>query len=103
MSENIVKSTDINQPKEKKAPAKKIAKPKINAEVQDIPEVVLVKDYKLVLFESGASYNSEGYRFTQENRMQEVPVELADRLLQLDNFRVPNQYEIEEYLNSRRV
>jgi hypothetical protein len=57
--------------------------------------------FKVVIFESGASYVSEGIRFTREDNIKEVPEAQADFLLTLENFRVPNQLELEDYLNSK--
>lgn len=99
MSDNVIKSTDINKAVDKpakKAPAKKAAVKKVDA-----TPVVTDPDLKIVIFESGSSYTSDGIRFTQSNRIQEVPQEVAERLLELDNFRLPNQFEIEDYFNSK--
>ena len=78
----------------KKAPAKKVAAPKAEA-------VVIPENFVVVKFESGASYNSNGYRFTRDNPIQEVPSEFAEFLLTLDNFRRLDALEIEEYLASK--
>lgn len=103
MTDNTIKSTDVNAPKEKavkKAPAKKAAAPKVKAEEK--AEDVKVESGKLVvIFESGSSYTSNGVRFTRQNPVQEVPVADAAALLELDNFRLANDFEIEEYFNSK--
>ena len=98
MSDNVIKSTDINKAVDKpakKAPAKKAAVKKAEA------APVVSEGLRIVIFESGSSYTSDGIRFTQANRIQEVPNEVAERLLQLDNFRLPTQFEIEDYFNSK--
>ena len=102
---NIVTSTSLKVDKEtetiekvetvKKAPAKKIAAKK---EIKGIKE-----GYKLIIFESGSLMNSSGYIFTREDPIQEVEEEVADRFLDLDNFRLPTQSELEEYLSSKEA
>ena len=104
MSDNVIKSTDINKAVDKpakKAPAKKAPAKKAAIEKVDASPVVTDPDLKIVIFESGSSYTSDGIRFTQSNRIQEVTQEVAERLLELDNFRLPNQFEIEDYFNSK--
>lgn len=102
MSDNVVKSTDIN-PKEpaKKAPAKKAAVKKSEAKEKTGNDEIVRSGYKIIIFESGASYVSGETRFTRQDNIKELPEEEANRLLELDNFRIPNQLELEEYLNSR--
>ena len=93
----VVEETEAIEKTEpvKKAPAKKtVAKEKASG---------LKEGYKLVIFESGSSMNSSGYRFTKEDRIQEVEEEVADRFLALDNFRLPTQLELEEYLSSKEA
>jgi hypothetical protein len=106
MSDNVIKSTDINKASDKpakKAPAKKAAPKKqesIAKEQEDVANTA--KDgFVIVIFESGSSYTSNGIRFTRENNIQEIPSADAQLLLQLDNFRLANQFEIEDYLNSK--
>lgn len=99
MSDNVVKSTDVNKTAEKavkKAPAKKATPKKADAAPKGVKN-----GYKIVVFESGASYTSNGIRFTRDNNIQEVPESDAEVLLGLENFRLPNQFEIEDYFNSR--
>jgi hypothetical protein len=102
MSDNVIKSTDVTSAKAesnpvKKAPAKKAAaKPK--AEKKDTPAAT---GLKVIIFESGASYVSGGIFFTREDNIKEVSEDQADFLLTLDNFRAPNQLELEDYLNSK--
>ena len=79
---------------EKKAPTKKAAVKKSETPQQDSGLVV-------VYFESGSSYNSNGYRFTRENPYQEIPAEYAEFLFTLENFRRPNTIELEEYYASK--
>jgi hypothetical protein len=101
MSDNIVRSSDVTSGKEekpaKKAPAKKAAaKPKVEkAEEKNI------NGYTVIIFECGASYISGDIHFTRENYIQEVSEDEAKRLLELDNFRLPNQFELEDYHNSK--
>lgn len=104
-NDNVIKSSDVNKTKEdqtskttaKKASTRKAAAPKKDSEsIIAIPE-----DGVLVIFESGASYSSGEVRFTRDNPIQKVSPELAEFLLQLDNFRRPDALELEEYLNSR--
>lgn len=101
MSDNIVKSSDVTSAKEekpaKKAPAKKAAaKPKIEK-----AEEKNTNGYKVIIFECGSSYISGDLHFTRENFIQEVPEDQANRLLELENFRLPNPFELEDYYNSK--
>lgn len=103
MSDNIVTSADATSaPKEekntaKKAPAKKAApKAKVAEKVE-----TATTGYKVIIFESGSSFVSGDIRFTRENYIQEVPEDEANRLLEFDNFRLPDQLELEDYLNSK--
>jgi hypothetical protein len=100
MTDNVVKSTDINtKSTEKKSATKKTATPKVAKEKGERNADVAVPQsgYKFIYFESGSSYvTAEGYRFSREQRIHQVPVEEADRLLKLDNFRLPDQVELEE-------
>lgn len=99
MSDNIVRSTDINKkteekPVAKKTTAKKVAKPKtIEPNLKD--------GYKIIVFESGASYNSTTCRFTRQDNIKELPEEEAELLLKLDNFRLPSDEEVQNYFASR--
>jgi hypothetical protein len=73
-------------PKAKKSPVKKA------------PVAKASSGKKFVYFDSGAAYvTKEGVRFTRENRIYEIDEEEADFLLTLDNFRLPDQLELEEY------
>ena len=104
MSENIVTSTSVNDVEKtpaKKAPAKKAAaKPKEEKPVQK--ETATVSgDRVVVIFESGASYSANGLRFTRQDNIQEVTQEEAAFLLTLENFRIPDVLELEEYLASK--
>jgi hypothetical protein len=109
MSDNVIKSTDINKQESKpakKAPAKKAAavkKPKEEKVAEDVvSDSASPKDgYQIIVFESGSSYVANGIRFTRENHIQEIPVAEANLLLSLENFRLPDQFEVEEYLNSK--
>ena len=102
MSDNVVKSGDLQPEKAKpakKAPAKKAAAPKKETEVKETAEVS--EGNIVIIFESGASYISNDIHFTRENYIQEVPVEIAKRLLELDNFRIAGPFELEDFLNSK--
>lgn len=104
MSDNVIKSTDVTSAKAeknpvKKAPAKKTAAPKAKADSKESPKT---KDgVTVVVFESGASYVSNQTRFTREDNIKEVPNDEAAFLLTLENFRLPDQLELEDYLNSK--
>lgn len=102
MSDDIIKSTDVN-PKEpvKKTTAKKNAVKKTEPKIKADKDVVVNSGYKIIVFESGASYVSGEVRFTRQDNIKELPEEEANRLLEFDNFRLPEQWEIEAYLNSR--
>lgn len=96
MTDNIVKSDDVNQ-----KPVKKTAPKKTAAKKADAPQIATKDGLRVVVFESGASYSSNGVRFTKENRIQAVPEADAERLLELDNFRLPTQEEVDNYFASR--
>lgn len=89
MSDNVIKSTDVDPKPAKKAAAKKTAKPKVAAPAKD--------GSRVIVFESGASYNSHGRRFTQDNRIQEVTEAEAELFLALDNFRLATQEEVDNF------
>jgi hypothetical protein len=105
MSENVVKSSDLPEPKKpvaKKTAAKKTAKkaaPK--AEKSPVPEKTVATastGKKFVYFDSGAAYSTKsGVRFTRDRRIYELDAAEADHLLTLDNFRIPTQLELEDY------
>jgi hypothetical protein len=102
MSDNVIKSTDVTSAKAetntvKKAPAKKAAaKPKAGKAV-----ITATSGLKVIIFECGASYVSGDLSFTREDNIKEVPEDQADFLLTLENFRAPNQIELEEFYNSK--
>jgi len=90
MTDNIVKSEDVNQKKTKQIKTKKITSSEITSD-----------DKLIVYFESGYAYAlPNGFTFTQENKMLELSVEEAKRLLTLDNFRLPTDEEKQMYYNS---
>ena len=108
MSDNVIKSTDVTSAKAekntvKKAPAKKAAAPKAKAEKkQDEVKAESTPTGKVVVvFESGASYVSNDTRFTREDNIKEVSDSEAAFLLTLENFRLPDQLELEDCLNSK--
>lgn len=106
MTDNVIKSTDVDnkttkkQPA-KKAPAKKAVAKKTPAVVKDEETGIDSTSTKVIIFESGSSYTSGDYVFTRENPIQEIPEEVANRLLEIENFRLPDQLELEEYLNNK--
>lgn len=99
MSDNVIKSSDVNQ-KPKESATKKTA-PKATAKVKVESEKGLKAGHRIVVFESGASYTSNGIRFTRDNHIQEVPESDAEILLQQENFRLPTQFEVDDYLASK--
>lgn len=99
MADNVIKSTDINKESEK--PVKKAAPKKATAKKVEPTANGAKNGFKIVVFESGQSYVSNSVRFTRENHIQEVPEAEAEILLAIENFRLPDQLEIEEYLNSK--
>lgn len=99
MADNVIKSTDINKESEK--PVKKAAPKKATAKKVEPATTVAKEGFKLIVFESGSAYVSNSVRFTREEYIQEVPESEAELLLGLENFRLPNQLEIEEYYNSK--
>lgn len=100
MSDNTIKSTDINPDKSDKKATPKKAVQKKPATKKEQP-IIIPEDGVLIIFESGASYSSNGLRFTRENPIQKVSNEDAEFLLTLDNFRRPDALEVEEYYNSK--
>ena len=103
MSDNVIKSADVTSAKKedetpaKKTPAKKAAaKPKAEKIAKEA-----TAGTKVVIFETGASYVSGDIRFTRQDNIKEVSEAEADFLLTLENFRVPNQIELEEFYNSK--
>lgn len=100
MTDNTVKSEDVN-PTPKKATAKKAAPKKTITEPAHEKNNYGSNDLVVVVFESGSSYSSGEVRFTRENPMQEVTRAVAEQLLQLENFGLPNQIELEAFYASR--
>jgi hypothetical protein len=90
-----VTSEEINKPK--KAVVKKAAVKK------EITEDIISKEGKvLIVFESGSGYSTaSGFRFSQRNKMGLLPVEEANLLLTLDNFRLPSDEEKEMYYTNQ--
>lgn len=102
MSDNVIKSTDVTSAKKEKNPVKKTAVKKEPIEVKVGEELEnKIPGFKVVIFETGSSYVSGDTRFTREDNIKEVSNDEADFLLTLDNFRVPNQLELEDYFNSK--
>ncbi len=89
MTDNVIVSENVAPKKTPKAKPKKV-------EPADIPSGEKI----VVLFESGFSYTLlNGFTFTQQNKMLEMQVDEAKRLLALDNFRLPNDEEKQMYYN----
>lgn len=108
MSDNVIKSSDFPEASKPEKPVKKAASKKVSETVSDsgpvkspLPKKQVAKasrNHKFVFFESGSSYvTKEGFKFDRSRRIYELPVDEADHLLSLDNFRLPNQDELEEY------
>jgi|688.fasta_scaffold136286_5 hypothetical protein len=100
MTDNVIKSEDLNNKEEKpvkKAAPKKAAAPKKEAKVVETVQ----GDNVIIVFECGASYTSQDVTFTRDNPIQEVPAEIANRLLELENFRIANPFEIEDFLKNK--
>lgn len=98
MSDNVIKS-DKSAPKKATA-SKKKAEPKAEKTLndRDKPTAKAPDGYKFVFFESGSAYVTvDGRRFTKENRILLLENSEADQLLELSNFRLPDQLELEEY------
>lgn len=90
MTDNVIKSEDVTQKKPKQSKPKKT-----------VVENEIAGDKIIVWFESGYAYSlANGFTFTQQNRMLELPAEEAKRLLSLDNFRLPTDEEKQMYYNS---
>lgn len=103
MTENVVKSEDVapvaKKQTAKKAAAKKTA-PKNTTVTPDVKDET--SSGVVIIFESGASYSAGDIRFTRDNRIQEVPADVAEILLALDNFRRPTPYELEDFRALKR-
>jgi hypothetical protein len=115
MSNNVIKSTDVNVSSTSESdddaglddgavggqdsetpPAKKVAA-KRSAPKKQSPNQKKI-DTKFIYFDSGSAYVTKGgFRFSPENRIYELPIDEADHLLNFDNFRIPNQIEMEQY------
>ena len=90
-----VTSEKINKPK--KAVVKKTA---VKEEITE--DIVSKEGNVLIVFESGAGYTTgSGFRFSQRNKMGLLPVEEANLLLALDNFRLPSDEEKELYYTNQ--
>lgn len=91
MDENIIVTSDV-APKKKPGRQKSPAKETLDIIVKD------AHDKKLVFYSSGSGYvTKSGYKFSPSRRIYELDAEEADLLLKLDNFRLPDQLELEEY------
>jgi tRNA splicing endonuclease len=106
MSDNIVKSDDVVSKKTSSTNKKTNVKDEIdivteNSKKSPVPKKKVANaspGKKFVYFSSGSAYvTKSGFRFTTENRIYELDSEEADYLLSLDNFRLPDQLELEDY------
>lgn len=99
MTDNIVKSEDVNPTK--KSIATKNTTVKTKREDKNETVNTIKDDRIVVIFESGSSYSSGDVYFDRQNYIQEVEKEVALELLKLENFGLPNQIELEEFYASR--
>jgi uncharacterized phosphosugar-binding protein len=100
MTDNVIKSEDLNNKEEK--PVKKAAPKKAAAPKKEAKAVETVQgDNVIIVFECGASYTSQDVTFTRDNHIQEVSAEIASRLLELENFRIADPFEIEDFLKNK--
>lgn len=102
--DNVIKSEDVAEKKPavtKKAAVKKTpAKPSIKTEEKIEKTSVDSSEYTYIVFETGTAYVSGDFYFTQSNRLQKINYIDAQRLLELDNFRLADQSEIEDFVAS---
>lgn len=88
----------------KKTPAKKTAvkktaaKPKVSQE--ETSETKVNDEYVIIVFETGTAFISGDYHFTKDNRIRKIKTQDAAKFLELENFRLADQIEIEEFLAS---
>jgi hypothetical protein len=110
MSENVIKSEDVAPKKQTKTAKSATETEKINEDSKEEVEKKPKKSSsnkkvaqaspgkKFVYFSSGSGYvTRSGFRFSAEKRIYELDIEEADHLLSLDNFRLPDQLELEDY------
>ena len=102
MSENVIKSEDVApEPVKKVSKSTSVKEKVVKSDTDENPKRKVAKastGKKFVYFESGSAYvTKSGFRFTKENRIYELDIEEADHLLSLDNFRLPDQLELEDY------
>jgi len=102
MSDNVIKSTDVTSAIEEKNVVKKAPVKKAAAKIKVEKKKEGVENGKtVIIFDSGFSYSSGDIQFTREDCIQEVSEDVANFLLTLDNFRLPNTVELDDYLNSK--
>lgn len=83
-------------------PSKKNEKPKVIKKSVDLSDNKSNNGKMIIVFESGAGYlTKSGFKFTQQNKIAELDYKEAVLLLQLDNFRLPNDEEKQNYNNSK--
>jgi hypothetical protein len=98
MSENVIVTSDAS-------PKKKTGRQKTNTAADASVNDISVGDTsrKLVFYSSGSGYvTKSGFKFSPSCRIYELANEEADFLLTLDNFRLPDQLEIEEYYKENK-
>jgi hypothetical protein len=101
MNDNIVVSSDVATPKQRSrkqsAPKRKESAAKIKQDVLK-PVATPTEGKKFVFYSSGSGYvTRSGFKFSPTRRIYEIPESEADHLLKLENFRLPDQLELEEY------
>ena len=92
---NVVSSGDVtgNKYEPKKATVKKPV---------EIPDNKTNNGKMIIVYESGSGYvTKSNFKFTQRNKIAELDFEEAKLLLQLDNFRLPNEEEREQFYASK--
>lgn len=102
--DNVITSEEVAEKKPavaKKAAAKKTpAKTSTKTEDEIKEPSVDNSEYIYIVFETGTAYISGDLHFTQNNRLQKINSKDALRLLDLDNFRLADQLEIEDFIAS---
>lgn len=96
MDENIIVTSGVAQ-------KRKTLKEKSTTSQDSAVAVESLDDKKLIFYSSGSGYvTKKGYKFSPSQRIYELDIEEADLLLKLDNFRRPDQLELEEYYKENK-
>lgn len=102
--DNVIKSEDVAEKKPavaKKAAAKKATVKTSTKTEEEIKETPVDNSGDIyIVFETGIAYISGDIHFTRNNRIQKINYTDAQRLLELDNFRLADQLEIEDFIAS---